>query len=221
MNTIIFADGASKNNPGEASAAAVIAHNGKIIRTHGLKLGVQTNNVAEYHGLLLALYTAIDFGIKNPVIRMDSNLVVQQFLGAWKCKEPTLKALLAKAQALKGHFESIDIAWVAREENTLADQAGNDILDGTIQESVPVGYGLNVIIKPMEIKPVIIDTLTSVKDSSLFDNFIQQDTKNASVQVMREELIALIDEARSEADSKKYAIVDYFMNQKIAGQKVG
>ena len=139
MSTIIFADGASKNNPGEASAAAVVIKDGKVVAKYAKKLGVQTNNVAEYHGLLLALLAAREWS--DPMIRMDSNLVVQQFLGAWKCKEPALRELLAQAHAIaKESFDTVNIEWVAREDNTHADQAGNDVLDGIIPEIVPHGY---------------------------------------------------------------------------------
>jgi ribonuclease HI len=213
MSTIIYADGAAKNNPGQASAAAVVVTDGQVVATYANLLGVQTNNVAEYHGLLLALHAAHDLGITEPIIRMDSNLVVQQFIGNWKCKEPALRGLLAQAQALKQHFGSIDIAWIPREDNALADQAGNDVLDGSIASFLPLGYDISVAVEPMRAKPAAAQNLPLAE----VDFFCGAATHvEPTCSVTRRDLIALVNAARDAAASDKYDLVDALMKQKSA-----
>ena len=220
MSTIIYADGASKNNPGQASAGAVVVIDGNVAQVFAAKLGIQTNNVAEYHGLLMALHIAADLGLRNPSIRMDSNLAVQQFNGNWKCKEPALKELLAQAVAIKSKFDSIDLAWVPREDNGHADQAGNDVLDGIIADNLPAGYAANVVLQPMTEKAVVADSLTSMHTAGLFDNWpsmkFTQAPDDVQVLVTREDLISLVEEARNAAASAKYDLVDALIAEKSA-----
>jgi len=70
-----------------------------------------TNNVAEYTGLIIGLEKAQELGIKDAIVKGDSNLVVKQVKGEWKVKQPHLKPLCERAKLLAKQFNSIDIQW--------------------------------------------------------------------------------------------------------------
>lgn len=217
MSTIIFADGASKNNPGEASAAAVVVMDGNVGLKYAKKLGVQTNNVAEYHGLILALLMAGEIGMETPVIRMDSNLVVQQFLGNWKCNEPALRELLAKAREIAENFEDVDIAWVPREENIHADQASNDVLDGTIPENSPLGYlGARSMDRPSVSEKISMFDIESEEGDAFVTKNIFQKSLDVAYPVTSRELQDLLKRARAVAESDANKLIDELLFPKIA-----
>lgn len=135
-NTIIYADGAAYSNPiGRNSAAAVLVRDGVIVERQAKNLGTGSNNVAEYHALLLALHLARKHGISRPIIRMDSKLVVEQVVGTWKCKSASLAPLRAIARYEIAQFEAVDLGWIPREENEIADEASIDVLEGRMSET--------------------------------------------------------------------------------------
>jgi len=192
---LIYADGASRNNPGEASAAAYVIPNGDhddlfTHQIHAVKLGIQTNNVAEYHGLLLALYATAESGLKNVTILMDSNLVVKQFNKEFKCKNPNLRILLQEAHhiALK-HKINVCLKWIPREENTLADKASNDILDNSIREFASEMYCKRVC----DIIATAPEPLFSLENS-------QVKTLKRTYQVTRDQLLQLANKAYCAGD---------------------
>lgn len=126
----IFCDGASRNNPGDAAAGAVLkSPGGKVIAEISEYLGVKTNNEAEYLALILALEKAKELGVDAVSVKCDSMLLVKQIRGEWKVKHPNMKPLCAKARALADRFESFAIAHVRREFNTEADALANRALD--------------------------------------------------------------------------------------------
>lgn len=127
---IIYTDGGARNNPGPAGAGAVIV-DGKKKVTLKKFLGSQTNNWAEYEAVALALHEAKKHGFAGrPVeVRMDSKLVVEQILGNWKIKEPTLKPQVAKVRALLTDFPKYHFIHIPREENAEADALVNEAID--------------------------------------------------------------------------------------------
>ncbi len=126
----IFSDGAARGNPGPAGAGAVVrATNGKVIARLGKYLGTQTNNVAEYEGLLLGLQKALDLGAREVRVFADSLLVISQLRGEWKIKHPGLKPLYERARVLLAKFDRTTLQHVPREQNSAADEMSNRAID--------------------------------------------------------------------------------------------
>jgi ribonuclease H / adenosylcobalamin/alpha-ribazole phosphatase len=128
---VVEADGGSRGNPGPAAYGAVLrdAGTGELIAEDGAAIGVASNNVAEYSGLVAGLRLAADLAPDADVeVRMDSKLVVEQMSGHWKIKHPDLKPLALEANRL-APFGTI-YTWVPREQNKHADRLVNDALDG-------------------------------------------------------------------------------------------
>jgi probable phosphoglycerate mutase len=135
---IVEADGGSRGNPGKAAYGAVLrdAETGAVIAERGERIGVATNNVAEYRGLIagLELYREYADGADLEV-RLDSKLVVEQMAGNWKIKHPSMRPLAVQANQLAPF--GTRFVWVPREQNTEADRLANEALDGP--EGVVVG----------------------------------------------------------------------------------
>lgn len=129
---IIEADGGSRGNPGPASFGSVLinADTGEVVAELGETIGVATNNVAEYRGLIGGLTLATEHAPGAVLdVRMDSKLVIEQMAGRWKIKHPGMKPLALEAQALVRQFPSVSWTWVPREENRRADALVNAALD--------------------------------------------------------------------------------------------
>ena len=88
-------------------------------------LGIATNNVAEYNGLLAALKWAVDHGHMDVQIRADSELLVKQMRGDYKVKHPGLQPLAARARLLVGQLDEVTFQHVRREQNKEADRLSN------------------------------------------------------------------------------------------------
>jgi len=132
---IIYTDGGARGNPGPAGAGIVIIDGQKSFE-HKKYLGdPQTNNWAEYEAVAIALHEAKKHGLAGrPVeIRMDSKLVVEQILGNWKIKEPTLRPQAAKVRALLADFPNYHFVHIPREENGEADRLVNEAIDEALQ----------------------------------------------------------------------------------------
>ena len=124
-----YFDGASRGNPGEAGAGAVLFDNdGKEIWSCARYLGAKTNNEAEYAALILLLEEARQRGIKELEIRGDSNLVVKQVSKEWKINFPHLRELAKNAWSLM-EGSDIKLRWVPRAENRRADELSNIAID--------------------------------------------------------------------------------------------
>ena len=134
---IIYADGGSRGNPGPAAYGAVVMEENKVIAELFQPIGVASNNVAEYNGLLAGLRAANDLDkAANIEVRMDSKLVVEQMSGRWQIKHPEMRRLAYEAREL--HQPSlITYKWVPREENTHADSLVNRALDGDVRSVSP------------------------------------------------------------------------------------
>ena len=123
----LYFDGCSKGNPGKAGAGAVIYKNNMEIFSISIFVGEkETNNVAEYTGLLIGLKEAVKLEIKDLVVNGDSQLVIKQMKGEYQVKAPNLIKLFTEAKQLEGEFEKIMFNHVYRTENKRADQLSNE-----------------------------------------------------------------------------------------------
>lgn len=136
----LYFDGASRGNPGPSSFGGVIYDEGKSeVLTYRQAIGIFTNNVAEYMGVLMGLKICIEKGIKKVNIYGDSKLVVEQLNGNWQVKNKNLKKIYDEIQNIlnpkdeffkKGHvFEHLTFNHVKRKFNKRADELANLALD--------------------------------------------------------------------------------------------
>ncbi|WP_170154791.1 bifunctional RNase H/acid phosphatase [Lentzea atacamensis] len=129
---IVEADGGSRGNPGPAGYGAVVRDklSGETLAERKGFIGVATNNVAEYQGLIAGLRAAQELGAETVDVRMDSKLVVEQMSGRWKIKHPSMQPLALEAQQLARAFGRITYEWIPRERNRQADRLANEAMDG-------------------------------------------------------------------------------------------
>jgi probable phosphoglycerate mutase len=135
----LTADGGSRGNPGPAGYGAVVSENGKILAELFDVIGIATNNVAEYSGLLAGLTHIHQLdATANIEVAMDSKLVVEQMSGRWQIKHSDMRDL-AK-QCRDAHNPSlVTYKWIPRDENSHADRLANKALDGgTANEPIAV-----------------------------------------------------------------------------------
>ena len=147
---LIEADGGSRGNPGPAAYGAVLkdADTGAVIAEDGTTIGVATNNVAEYSGLIAGLKLAEELAPGADIeVRMDSKLVVEQMSGRWKVKHASMVPLATEASRLAPFGTTY--TWVPREQNAHADRLANEALDGTRR---------GVTIAPSDASPVEEET---------------------------------------------------------------
>lgn len=132
MKALIHIDGGSRGNPGPAAAGVVIKRDDRAEPLHeaGYHLGALTNNVAEYQGLLRALELARRYGVTEPHIRSDSQLMVEQVNGRYKVKSPLLKPLVERVRRELNGFAHWELRHVLRDQNQRADELVNLALDG-------------------------------------------------------------------------------------------
>ncbi|GGW82513.1 bifunctional RNase H/acid phosphatase [Streptomyces lomondensis] len=128
---IVEADGGSRGNPGPAGYGAVVsdAATGETLREAAEYIGVATNNVAEYRGLLAGLRAAHELDPAATVhVRMDSKLVIEQMSGRWKIKHPDMKPLASQAARVFPPGR-VTYEWIPRERNKHADRLANEAMD--------------------------------------------------------------------------------------------
>jgi ribonuclease HI len=131
VKVVIHVDGGARGNPGPAAGAAVIrTADGELLDSASELLGVATNNIAEYRGLLLGLARARSLGATEVEVINDSELVAKQLTGAYRVKHPDMRPLYAQAVAALGAFERWSIRSVPRAQNAAADALVNAALDG-------------------------------------------------------------------------------------------
>jgi len=127
---IAHSDGGARGNPGPAGYGVVIQdQSGRKVAQLSEYLGHQTNNFAEYQGLIAALEYAIERGPKALKLISDSELLVRQIKGIYKVKNPTLKDLHGRAQELIAQLDWFSIGHALREHNTEADRLANQAMD--------------------------------------------------------------------------------------------
>lgn len=131
MRVIIEADGGSRGNPGPAAYGALLrdADSGEVIAEQAEHLGVVTNNVAEYRGLIAGLTLLREHApdVTDVEVRMDSKLVIEQMAGRWKVKHPSMRPLAIEAQSLAPF--GVQWTWVPRDKNKAADALANVAMD--------------------------------------------------------------------------------------------
>ena len=130
MKLTVHVDGGSRGNPGPAAGAAVIStSDGEVLDEAMEVLGEQTNNVAEYRGLLLGLRRARDLGATEVDVINDSELIAKQLTGAYKVKHAGLRPLYIEAMRELREFERWSVRSVPRAQNAHADALVNQALD--------------------------------------------------------------------------------------------
>ena len=115
----IFSDGGSRGNPGPAAYAIVVTENGKTIYEHSEFLGIQTNNYAEYRGLIAGLSRAVELGAQEAEFIMDSQLVIRQMRGEYKVRSENVKDLHEDAKALASMIPKVTFTNVRRSEQLI------------------------------------------------------------------------------------------------------
>lgn len=125
----IYCDGASRSNPGESSVGISILKDSEEIATIKKRIGIATNNVAEYLGLIEALKYCVENNIMEVDIYLDSLLVVQQVNLEYKVKSKKLQEYYNQALDLINKINNIKINHIRREFNKRADQLANQALD--------------------------------------------------------------------------------------------
>ena len=123
-------DGGSRGNPGPAGFGAIVtAADGQVLARLSRFLGVQTNNYAEYSGLLAVLRWALEHGHRRLKVVSDSELMVQQMKGRYKVASPVLRPLWEEARGLARQLDGFEIAHTLRGGNKEADRLANEAMD--------------------------------------------------------------------------------------------
>jgi ribonuclease HI len=128
---IVNVDGGARGNPGPAAIGAVVqSADGEMLEERGERIGVATNNVAEYRALLLGIELAAAQGASEVELVGDSELIVRQVKGEYKVKDATMRELHTEVKRALQPFEKWAIRHVKREHNAEADRLVNAVLDG-------------------------------------------------------------------------------------------
>jgi ribonuclease HI len=126
----LFTDGGARGNPGPAAFGYVLeAEDGTVLDARGQKIGIATNNVAEYSALIAGLEAALERGVTELEVVSDSELVVKQMRGEYKVKSEALRELSLAATRLARQLHKVAYTAVRREHNELADRLVNEALD--------------------------------------------------------------------------------------------
>ena len=135
MELIINIDGGSRGNPGPGASGCVIKDKkGNLLKSEGVFWQECTNNQAEFNALKIALKNAKKLGGTVLSIRADSQLLVRQYLGEYKIKNPQLQVLMAEIKKLASCFKKVDIIHVPREQNKEADLVCNQTMDRALKK---------------------------------------------------------------------------------------
>jgi ribonuclease HI len=130
---VVYCDGGARGNPGPAAIGAVVIDPSTTPPTRlaivSERIGVTTNNVAEYRACIAGLEAARAFPSRAIRVRADSMLVVEQLKGRWRVKQAHLRPLRDEALALLDAYDEVDVAHVRREQNADADALVNAALD--------------------------------------------------------------------------------------------
>jgi ribonuclease HI len=172
---VAHTDGGARGNPGPSGYGVVIQDEaGKKVAALSEYLGHQTNNFAEYQGLIAALEYAIQHGPKALKVVSDSELMVKQIKGIYKVKNPTLQDLHARAKELIRQLEWFSIGHALREHNQEADQLANAAMDkgmGRVARapSPAVPSPLVAVSQPQEFEGIVQDGVIRLTNGSLPD----------------------------------------------------
>jgi len=140
MRVLVQADGGSRGNPGPAGYGAVVldADTGATLAERKAAIGITTNNVAEYQGLIAGLSAARELGASEVEVQLDSKLVVEQMSGRWQVKHASMRPLARQAAELAAGFARIRFEWIPRARNSHADRLANEAMDAA---AAPVAAG--------------------------------------------------------------------------------
>jgi ribonuclease H / adenosylcobalamin/alpha-ribazole phosphatase len=139
LSVIVEADGGSRGNPGPAGYGTVVwsTDHSTVLAESKQAIGLATNNVAEYRGLIAGLDEAAKIGATDVDVLMDSKLVVEQMSGRWKVKHPDIAVLHQQATALSTRFDRITYTWIPRAKNSHADRLANEAMDAAAEIETP------------------------------------------------------------------------------------
>jgi len=130
VRATLYTDGGARGNPGPAAFAYVLeAEDGTVLDSRGERIGVATNNVAEYRALVAGLERALELAIPEVEVVSDSQLLVKQMRGEYRVKNEALRDLSSQASRLARRFGKVEYRHVTREHNELADRLVNEALD--------------------------------------------------------------------------------------------
>jgi ribonuclease HI len=123
---VINVDGLSKGNPGPSAIGVVIRDaQGRLVDSISNRIGMATNNQAEYRALIAALERAIELNAKEIHLESDSELLVRQINGRYRVKNPTLRSLYQKVLQLRNKLDCLTIVHIPRQQNAEADKLAN------------------------------------------------------------------------------------------------
>jgi probable phosphoglycerate mutase len=126
----LFTDGGARGNPGPAAYGFVLEdEDGTVLASEGEPIGIATNNVAEYSGLIAGLRKAVELQLPAVEVVSDSELMVKQMRGEYRVKNEALRALSVEAGQLARELGKVEYRHVKRAHNELADKLVNDALD--------------------------------------------------------------------------------------------
>lgn len=126
----LYSDGVARGNPGPAGAGAVLVEpSGQLVDKLGKFLGHQTNNYAEYMGLLMGLKRARELNVREVEVFADSELMIRQLGGRYQVKSPSLRPLYEETLQVLNGFERVKLVVVPREMNRAADEMSNRAID--------------------------------------------------------------------------------------------
>ena len=130
MKAKLSTDGGARGNPGPAAYGYVLEdENGTVLAAHGERIGIATNNVAEYSALIAGLEKAAELGVDDVDVVSDSELMVKQMTGEYRIKNEALQDLAADARRAARRIGKVTYRAVRREHNELADRLVNEALD--------------------------------------------------------------------------------------------
>ena len=130
MKALLYTDGGARGNPGPAAFGYVLeAEDGTVLASHGERIGVATNNVAEYRALIAGLRRAAELHVPRIEVVSDSELLVKQMRGEYRVKNEELRRLSLEAKRLERELAKVEYRHVRRAQNELADRLVNEALD--------------------------------------------------------------------------------------------
>jgi len=167
----IYFDGGAEPNPGPASGAAVLDFPDGDSITVAVNLGVATNNVAEYSGCIAGLRKALELGKGCVHVLGDSQLVIKQLQGKYAVKAANLRPLFLEARQLLAQFDSYQLEWIPRSQNSRADAAAGEVIAVNHSSAKPLPLSLPVCL-PAEALKAKIEKLIKQGDQAGFKDFL-------------------------------------------------
>lgn len=126
----VYSDGGARGNPGPSGAGGrALDERGEVLAETSVFLGRATNNVAEYWALILILEASRKLRYRRLKVRVDSTLVANQVIGAWRIKNQGLKPLAGKVRGLLGEYDEVEVKSIPREKNSACDALANKAID--------------------------------------------------------------------------------------------